>query len=590
MFLKELDLVGFKSFPEKTTLKFDPGITAIVGPNGCGKSNIFDGICWVLGEQSIKALRGTKMEDVIFNGTDKQASLGMAEVSLIFSNKSRKLSVDSDEIQISRRIFRSGESQYLLNKAPVRLKDISDLFMGTGIGAESYSLVQQGKIDLLLSTRPEERRLIFDEASGITKYKSQKKEASRKLEETEQNLTRINDIVGEVRREINSLERQVKKARRYKETFEELKNKEVTLAALDSYDVINQKKELLDKINVVQEDINSFEKENHDVQEGLSLRLNRIHELEKEIADYHDKLINIDNLINNNLQRIQIDEERFVELNERIHNLKEQFQEAGAHIETARMNLENFQNEYGEFKDILKQKETQLLKKQEEYDGANLFIKSSQEKISLTKNQILGLTASDSRIRNEIADLQAHLRSHNLRKKRLDVERLKTKEEKENLEGLINQHISELDTLNSEINRLKIGVEEAGRQRDFELSAQEALNKDIQALGNENIALHSQREFLQELKLKYEGISQSLNAVMFLDKLPPDNISGIIVKVKESPCSIEREGNNIPDTMNFKLIGEAKPMPLETHEIDRRITQIQAEIEKKQAEQKVIQL
>ena len=243
MFLKELELVGFKSFPNRTTLKFEPGISAIVGPNGCGKSNIFDGIRWVLGEQSTKALRSVKMEDVIFSGTDGKSPLGMAEVSLLFCNKSRQLAYDSDEIAVSRRIFRSGESQYLLNKTPVRLKDISDLFLGTGIGAESYSLVEQGKIDLILSSRPEDRRMIFDEASGITKYKAQKREAERKLEDTEQNLVRITDIISEVKREINSLERQANKARRYKEIFQRLKSKEVGLAVLDIQELRKQEQD-----------------------------------------------------------------------------------------------------------------------------------------------------------------------------------------------------------------------------------------------------------------------------------------------------------------------------------------------------------
>src|SRR6201996_1281827 len=222
MYLHSLELFGFKSFAPKTKLEFHRGVTAVVGPNGCGKSNVLYAMRWVLGEQSAKALRGGEMADVIFSGTDSRASVGMAEVSMTFAECEEQLGLDWHEVTITRRVFRDGGSEYLLNKTPCRLKDIQQLFMDTGIGRTAYSIMEQGKIDMILSSRPEERRAIFEEAAGITKYKSQKKEALRKLEATEANLVRVSDIIKEVKRQIGSLQRQAGKARRYQALLADL--------------------------------------------------------------------------------------------------------------------------------------------------------------------------------------------------------------------------------------------------------------------------------------------------------------------------------------------------------------------------------
>ncbi len=216
MFLKTLELFGFKSFADRTVVQFHEGITAIVGPNGCGKSNILDAVKWVLGEQSAKALRGEGMVDVIFNGTDDRKPLNLAEISLTFADCERDLGVDWNEVRVTRRLYRDGRSEYSLNNAPCRLRDIHNLFMDTGIGRSAYSIMEQGKIDQVLSSRPEERRAVFEEAAGITKYKTQKREALRKLEHTEANLLRGEDILREVKRQIASLQRQASKARRYR--------------------------------------------------------------------------------------------------------------------------------------------------------------------------------------------------------------------------------------------------------------------------------------------------------------------------------------------------------------------------------------
>ena len=269
MYLKSLDLHGFKSFADKTKFEFHPkGVTGIVGPNGCGKSNVVDAIRWVLGETSAKALRGGEMADVIFNGTDKsgtskaRAALSMAEVTMTLADCEETLKVDYNEVAITRRVFRDGKSEYRINGSLCRLRDIHELFMDTGIGRTSYSIMEQGKIDMLLSSKPEDRRTVFEEAAGITKFKKEKKEALRKLEYTEANLLRVSDVLAEQERRMNSLKRQVAKARRYQELATDVR-------ILDSHLSHRKYTEYNAELSELENSIHSLEVRENELEVGL---------------------------------------------------------------------------------------------------------------------------------------------------------------------------------------------------------------------------------------------------------------------------------------------------------------------------------
>ena len=229
MYLKSLELQGFKSFPDRTLIRFGDDITAIVGPNGSGKSNISDAILWVMGEQSTKTLRGAKMEDVIFGGTQKRSAVGFAEATLTLDNSDRALAYDADEVMVTRRFYRSGDSEYYINKQSSRLRDIHEMFMDTGLGREGYSNIGQGRIDEILSLKSGDRREIFEEAAGISKYRHRKEETERKLQNTEDNLLRIGDKVSVLELQLEPLRQQSEKARKYLELKDTLKGVEVAV-------------------------------------------------------------------------------------------------------------------------------------------------------------------------------------------------------------------------------------------------------------------------------------------------------------------------------------------------------------------------
>ena len=259
MYLKRLEMQGFKSFADKTVLELMPGITTVIGPNGSGKSNISDAIRWVLGEQSMKSLRGTKSLDVIFAGTQNRKSLGFAEASLVFDNSDGSLPIEYTEVTVTRKIYRSGETGYYINKTPCRLKDVLELFMDTGIGKDGYSIIGQGKIDEILSNKSEDRRHIFEEAAGIVKYRTRKEESEKKLEHTKLNLLRINDIITEIEGNLEPLQVQADKAKKYLNLREELKNIEIGLFVYNINKYKNELEKVVQDIEVMQNQCNDEE-------------------------------------------------------------------------------------------------------------------------------------------------------------------------------------------------------------------------------------------------------------------------------------------------------------------------------------------
>ena len=284
MYLKRLELQGFKSFADKTVLEFKNGITSVIGPNGSGKSNISDAIRWVLGEQSMKSLRGAKSEDIIFAGTQARKSLGFAEVSIVFDNQDGKLPIEYSEVTVTRKIYRSGETGYFINKTPCRLKDILELFMDTGIGRDGYSIIGQGKIDEILSNKSEDRRHIFEEAAGIVKYRTRKAESEKKLEQTKLNLLRINDILSEIEASIEPLKLQSEKAKQFLDLREELKGIEIGLFIYN----IETYKEKLEQV-VKDEDILKEQKQDEDT------KMTHLQELKERLKSELDSItINIE--------------------------------------------------------------------------------------------------------------------------------------------------------------------------------------------------------------------------------------------------------------------------------------------------------
>ncbi len=402
MYLKSLEILGFKSFAPKTLIEFHRGVTCVVGPNGCGKSNVLDSILWVLGEQSAKALRGAEMTDVIFSGTDSRQALGMAEVSMTFSECEEALGLDWHEVTITRRVFREGGSEYLINKTPARLKDIHNLFMDTGIGRTAYSIMQQGKIDAVLSTKPEDRRAIFEEAAGITKYKSQKKEALRKLEATESNLIRLADIIKEVKRQIGSLQRQAGKARRYQSLISDLKMLELHHAKQQWETLEAQRSDATGQLDALSVRQGEHEVQIEEQEAEASSRRAALEEMESKLNAARQAVNDLRTRISNHENRIIFNEERTREFQELADRYRS---DVAAAEERFRVQEEELHSTDAELESITDMLATELRHMEEKQAGvASLTAQRAEIEMSLSS-----FAQEAARIENRISQLRGHM-------------------------------------------------------------------------------------------------------------------------------------------------------------------------------------
>ncbi|WP_300350326.1 chromosome segregation protein SMC [Clostridium sp.] len=531
MFLKSLEIRGFKSFADKTELNFKKGITAIVGPNGSGKSNVSDSVRWVLGEQSAKTLRGTKMEDVIFTGTEFRKAIGYAEVSLTLDNSTGELPLDYLDVKVTRKLFRSGESEYLINNSPCRLKDVVNLFMDTGIGKEGYSLIGQGKIDSILSGKPEERRAILEEAAGIVKFKSRKVEAERKLKNTEENLVRINDIIFTYEERLGPLEEEKNKALRYLELSNELKHKEISsiMSELHNIDgvILKQKEKILDL-----KAFNEKQKEKYkEEREKLFSLKNQLDSLENNHSKKQEEYFNKKEEINRNLGKINLLAERIKNIEDLISKNKEELKDNKKKVATLMKEKNHIEKDFDSSKEKFSKELVEINKLEEEVSSLNLKLASKEKEVKHIKDEELELLKKVSLSKNKKTMLESEL--NNLHEK-LDS----SKGKQLNYDNSLKINLATKITLQNELQH----IEEEKKSKETELKERELEFKNIlenikntqgelnKVIGRSN-KLEANKEMLNKLEKQYEGYNLSVKKIM-------GSVDSGKVKINKNKCKV----------------------------------------------------
>lgn len=518
MLLKSLELHGFKTFPDRIKLSFDKGITSIVGPNGSGKSNISDAIRWVLGEQSAKTLRCSKMEDVVFNGTDKRKKTGYAEVTLSIDNKDRILPFDGDEVAVTRRYYRSGESEYMINKATVRLRDIHELFMDTGLGRDGYSMIGQGKIDSIVASKSEERREIFEEASGISRYRYRKTEAERKLKSTEENLVRLRDIVGELEDRVGPLKKQSEKAQKFLVLSEEKKGLEIALWLNTLDNSANIIKEQDDKIDIQRAQYENAEQElanissetesiylkNGEITSKIDTIRRNISQFESEVSNNNALISVANNDIEHNKETITRLETEIEQIDNSFTEIESQIKEKKENVEKLKLNIEEKQKEYNEVSENLNTISVDASRSGDEIQELNSKLAELSQKSANAKVVLLTSDSSINELNERIESLNSSLseKESNLEttSKMLEDYKAQGKDSAEKVEMLSNS----IKGLELKINNLKAKNENSKGEIDIlTLDSNEKLRR---------------ANILEDLEKNLEGFAHSVKTVMNLSR------------------------------------------------------------------------
>jgi len=533
MVLKRIQLYGFKSFCDKTILDLGPGVTSIVGPNGCGKSNIVDAVRWVLGEQSVKALRGTRFEDMIFNGTEDRPPLGYAEVTLTLDNTGNVLPVDYDEVSVTRRTFRSGETEYLINKTKCRLKDVLELFMDTGIGAHAYSLISQGQVEALLSAKPEERRELFDEAAGIAKYKARRRVALRKLDAAEHNLMRLGDVIHEVARQMRSLKRQVGAATRYNEYEKELREIEIREAFGQYTCLTGQEKNLNNAISELQTECESAVSA-LSVEEAAREQLGvDLLECDRHLLASREKVHSLDSHMD------KLEAQRAV-LNERLKMAAEKKQRAAE--EAAR--LRSVAGEMEKQLESLEKKRKELFAKSEETRSkvaeketalAQLatVVEEGEQAVDKYRSTVAQAVDQRAAVAARVENIAANIRTAETRLGGLVERETSLKDRLDACTSARTKSKAAIRKSENELRRLDEKRKNVRETLSDKVSTRNALELEFNRVREQRAEKNSRLESLRELRDSYEGYLVGAQAILMAKKRHEGYAKGVIGPLAE---------------------------------------------------------